>query len=94
MLDLGQLPALLKSLIETLAGANGGVLQVLAVIVSVVGTARLIFKPIMSAARSIVQATANPNDDLILDNIEKSKAYQVIEFVVDYILSIKLPPKK
>ena len=94
MPDLGSLPDLLKGLIESLAGSNGVVLQVLSTVVTVIGTARLIVKPIMVALRAIADATATPSDNLLLDNVEQSKVVKVLVFLADWLFSVKLPPKK
>lgn len=81
--------SLLKPLLETLAGSNGLVLQV----ISIVGTVRLIMKPIMTMLHAVVDSTPSPADNAVLDGVEKSKLFSAVTFILDYILSIKLPTK-
>jgi hypothetical protein len=94
MLDLGGLPDLVRGLIESLAGSNGVVLQVLTTLVTVMGVARLVVKPVMVALRAIADATPTPVDNQLLDNVEQSKVVKILVFLADWLLSVKLPPKK
>ena len=66
----------------------------IAVILSVMGTARLVIKPIFSVAHIIVNQTTSNKDNQILDKIEQSKAYRAITWLFDYLFSIKLIGKK
>lgn len=59
-----------------------------------VGVLRAIFKPIMSVARAYVQSTKSTDDDLKLDEVESSKAFKALAWLVDYVASIKIAPKK
>jgi hypothetical protein len=63
-------------------------------IIVVMGTARLIFKPLMVFLESVVQATPTEKDNLMLESAKASSAYRFISFVIDYVGSIKIPPKK
>lgn len=65
-----------------------------ATIVGVIGVLRLVFKPVMSAARSIVEATPSQKDNEFLDKLEASKIYKAVAYVVDWFASIKLPGQK
>lgn len=67
---------------------------VLASIVGVVGLLRLIIKPIMVALKSIVESTETPKDNELLVKVEESKIYKAVIFLLDYLASIKVPPKK
>jgi len=58
-----------------------------------VGLARLIMKPIMSAAAEIVKLTPSQKDDAFLAKMLDNKIYKAISFGLDYIASIKLPKK-
>lgn len=62
---------------------------------AVMGIFRAVFKPIMSLARAYVKATEkNEKDDLFLDEVEQSKWFKILSWLVDYTASIKLDPKK
>jgi len=63
-------------------------------IVAVVGVLRITVKPVMSAVRSIVDATATQKDNEFLDNVEGSKIYKAFIYVVDWFSSVKLPGQK
>jgi len=67
---------------------------VLASIVAVIGILRIVVKPVMSAARSIVDATPSQKDNEFLDKLEGHKIYKAFIYVVDWFSSIKLPGKK
>lgn len=83
-----------KMVFEALSGQSGVVLQVLSWLIGVVGTLRLIMKPIMVALRAIADATPSAADNEVLDNVEKSKVYSTVIFILDWLVSIKLPPKQ
>lgn len=85
---------LVKLVIEALAGQYGVVAQVIGWLAMVVGMLRLVMKPIMTALRAIADATPTAKDNEILDGVEKSKAYSMLQFMIDWIASIKLPEKK
>lgn len=65
-----------------------------AVVLLVVGIFRLVFKPIMAIVESIVLYTPTPNDDVALAKFEASGFYKALLWVVNYLLSIKLPGQK
>jgi hypothetical protein len=58
-----------------------------------VGALRLIFKPLFSFLHSVVDATPTPKDNELLAKAEGSKLMSVISYALDYLASIKLPPK-
>lgn len=60
-------------------------------IVGVVGVARIIFKPLMTFAHAIVDATSSQKDNEFLIKVEGSKIYKGVAYVMDYLVSIKLP---
>lgn len=66
---------------------------IVASIVFVMGLARLVNKPIFAIAHSIVEATPSDSDDKVLAEVEASKIYKGVSFVLDYVGSIKLPKK-
>lgn len=57
----------------------------------VVGVLRVINKPLFVFLRTFVSATPTPKDDQILDQVETSKAYKTLSFLLDWVGSIKLP---
>jgi hypothetical protein len=59
-----------------------------------VGALRLIFKPLFSFLRSLVDATPSAKDNELLNQVEGSKVYSVVAYILDYLASIKLPQKK
>jgi hypothetical protein len=90
----GLLNEFVKPLLEALAGHYGKFAEVVAHLVVVMGLARVIFKPVMLALHSISEATDSKKDDELLEKVEASKGFKIFSFVMDYILSIKLPEKK
>ena len=61
---------------------------------AMVGTARLLIKPVMSAIKEIAAQTKTEKDNLLIEKVESSKIYKALVFVIDWITSIKLPVKK
>ena len=62
-------------------------------ILAVVGVLRLCLKPVFSILHAIADATPSPNDNLLLDKVEKSPVLKAIYWVLDYLASIKLAVK-
>jgi hypothetical protein len=58
-------------------------------IVVIMGGARLIFKPVISGIRAYVTWTKTKSDDIILDKIEKSIPFKVLEYLLDWAFSVK-----
>jgi hypothetical protein len=84
----------INQLISLLGGDDGRAAQ----IVAWMGTARLFAKLFSSwlqqaaeRAIAIVTATDDPYDDKLVARLFTSKPYRIIAFVVDWIISIKLP---
>lgn len=61
---------------------------------AVVGSVRLMVKPIMSAIKQIAAQTKTEKDNLLIEKVESSKIYKGFVFLVDWITSIKLPVNK
>tara|TARA_R110002167_G_C12491385_1_gene635443 strand:+ start:269 stop:505 length:237 start_codon:yes stop_codon:yes gene_type:complete len=59
-------------------------------ILSVMGMARLILKPLMTFLHEMVVVTESTKDNEILDKVEASKIYKGLLFVLDYAFSLKL----
>ena len=80
---------IVKELVETYGADYPWLVSAIAI----VGTFRLVIKPIMTAIEQIVAATPTKKDDEVLEDVKKSKAYEWFIFVVDWLTSIKLPKK-
>lgn len=78
---------LVKPLIEMLAGNHGWIVQVIVLI----GTLRLILKPILSAIEGVVAATPTQSDDAKWAAIKETKVYKTITYLLDWFASVKLP---
>lgn len=78
---------LLKPILETLAGSNGTVLQVLVLMASL----RLIFKPLQELVAGYVQFTPTKKDDEWLAGLREKGWYKTMIFFLDWFASIKLP---
>lgn len=59
-------------------------------ILSIMGMARLILKPLMTFLNEMVVVTETTKDNEILEKVEKSKAYKGVLFVLDYAFSLKI----
>ncbi len=68
--------------------------QVVMTICIIVGIFRLVFKPLVSIIKAVVAYTPTPKDDVVVAQVEQSKAYKAVLWVIDYLLSIKLPGQK
>lgn len=68
--------------------------QVIMTICIVVGIFRLVFKPLVAIIKAVVVYTPSPKDDVIVAQVEASKVYKTVLWVIDYLLSIKLPGQK
>jgi len=80
-----QLLLFLKPLIEMYAGEYGTVVQVLGII----GSLRLMVKPMMSLAHTYVLVTPSPKDDAWLAKFENNKIFKSALYVLDWIGSFK-----
>lgn len=57
------------------------------------GSLRIIFKPLVSLAQAVVQATPSQGDDAALSKILDSKAFKTFAWLLDYVASIKVVRK-
>jgi hypothetical protein len=80
-------PNPLQPLLDGLLGKYGW----LTTVILVIGTLRLLFKPVMLTLENYVKQTASPNDDERLAKFEAGPVYKVISFALDLGASIKLP---
>lgn len=76
----------LKPLLEAYAGQYGWAVTLL----TYIGTARVVFKPVMTAVESVVISTPSKSDDTKLEKIKKSKGYKMFVWVLDFLGSVKL----
>lgn len=63
-------------------------------VVAFLGMARLCIKPAMTILQAYVKWTPYDNDDKWLVSVETSKGYKLIMYLLDWVLSVKLPEKK
>jgi len=63
-------------------------------IIVVVGTLRLAVKPLMTLLQLYVKLTPYDNDDKWLASLEMSKGYKLFLYLMDWLLSVKMPEKK
>ncbi len=61
------------------------------VVVLIIGIFRMVFKPLMAVIKAVVAATPSTKDDEVVAKVESSSVYKGLCWVVDYLLSIKLP---
>jgi hypothetical protein len=81
----------LKSVLELYAGAIPA--PVIGLIL-IIGSLRVVFKPLFALAHAIASVTPDTKDDEAIKKIEEHKITKAIAFALDYVASIKLPPKK
>lgn len=94
-MDLWELARLLlEGVLTALSGNGGPLLQAISWLAMVAGSFRLVMKPIMMALHAIASATETKSDDEVLDKVEKSKIYVTMLFLLDWIVSVKLPQKQ
>lgn len=62
-------------------------------VIMVIGFLRLAIKPVMTLLQAYVKLTPYDNDDRWLAGVEQSKGYKLIVYLMDWILSVKLPEK-
>ena len=58
------------------------------------GMIRLAIKPLMTLLQIYVKWTPYDQDDKWLASVEQSKGYKVLVYLLDWLLSFKLPEKK
>jgi hypothetical protein len=59
----------------------------------VVGVLRVVNKPLFAFLHTLVDATPTDVDNKVLNEVEQSKLYTTVTFVLDWLGSIKLPKK-
>jgi len=63
-------------------------------LVAIVGSARILIKPVMALLEVYVVITPSKKDDAWPSQIKESKIFKSVNFVFDWLLSLKLSPKK
>jgi hypothetical protein len=66
---------------------------VIASILILLGSLRLLIKPIMAGVRLWTTSTESTRDDELLDKVERSWGYTAFLFLLDWLTSIKLKPR-
>jgi hypothetical protein len=87
---MDQLSVILAPLLSAYIGDFGWAVQV----VSVVGTLRLFFKPIMAGIETAVKASESNSDDIILGKVQGNSIYKGFIFLIDLLSSVKVKPKQ
>jgi hypothetical protein len=59
-------------------------------VIFVIGTLRVINKPLFSLARAVVGVTPSKKDDEYLDKVEQSKVYKTVLYLFDWFASVKI----
>lgn len=62
----------------------------LASVLIIIGSLRLVFKPLFAALHSFAQSTGNASLDQGLTSVEQSQLYTWVSWLLDYLGSIKL----
>lgn len=60
----------------------------------VIGSLRVLLKPLFALAYAITSVTPSTKDDEAVKKIEEHKITKAVVFALDYIASIKFPTKK
>jgi hypothetical protein len=81
-------PSALVLLIQAILETFGP--QITAVLL-ILGACRTVFKPACALVRAIVGVTKTDKDDKLVDAVAANKYYKAFAWLVDYLLSIKLP---
>lgn len=76
----------LKPLVEAYAGNYSVAIQ----IVSIIGTLRLLVKPLMTILEVVVKLTPSKADDALPEKVKNHKVYKAIAYGLDWFASIKL----
>jgi hypothetical protein len=67
---------------------------IVASILVIVGSLRLAVKPLMTLIQIYVKLTPYDSDDKWLQNLEMSKGYKLLIYLMDWLLSVKVSEKK
>lgn len=67
---------------------------IVSAVLMIMGVCRLILKPTMVWLKAVAAATPTPKDDLLVEQVEGSKIYKGLVWLLDYVFSLKLPGSK
>jgi len=84
--DLTAFEPVLAAYIESLSGTHGWIVQV----VLIIGSLRVVFKPLMPFVHAVVSQTKTTKDDEILGKVESSVYFKVFSWLLDFGASIKV----
>lgn len=59
-------------------------------VVAIIGTLRLLVKPVIAAAHSYAESTNSPKAEALIEKIENSKLLSTVFFVLDWFGSVKV----
>ena len=79
-------PGVVQPYFDALSGKFGWLLTA----VTIIGSLRILFKPIFAVAHNIADATTTTKDNEILDKVEQSKVTKAVCFALDWVGSIKV----
>lgn len=65
----------------------------LVTLLALIATARLVFKPIVSAVEAYVRSTPQTTDDEFVDKVTHSRGFKIVAWLLDYLGSIKVGPQ-
>lgn len=57
----------------------------------IMGTFRIVCKPLFGILETIVKATPSQADDRILGEMRNTSTYRLLAWAIDYFASVKLP---
>ena len=63
-------------------------------VIAIMVICRIVFKPLFKIAGKYVELSVEKDDDKKLHKIMDSKAYKMTAFIVDMLVSVKLPKIK
>jgi hypothetical protein len=81
----------LKGVLEVYAGSLP---TWLLSILLIVGSLRVVIKPLLALLYAVTSLTPSEKDDELIKKIEEHKILKALIFVLDWFASIKLPKKK
>jgi hypothetical protein len=81
-----QILAFLSPILEAYSGNLGGAVQ----IITIIGSLRLLIKPLMGLLEAFVTITPSKTDDLLPEKIKDNKVYKSVVYLLDWLASLKL----
>jgi hypothetical protein len=63
-------------------------------VITLIGGLRVLFKPLMALLEAVAIYTPGKKDDALFKSVNEGNTYKSFRFFLDFIASIKLPPKK